>query len=80
MKIVAVYAIHLENSYIQYKTKLDFVPRLSRPSVQELLHEFVIAAAESMPMPERKIFEHEQFQFVCHKQHTTVAIKMTDHE
>jgi synaptobrevin family protein YKT6 len=65
---------------IQYKTNLDFTPIISRHSIKELLHEFVISAAESLNDPERKIFEHNEFQILCHRQSNDVVIIVTDHE
>lgn len=80
MKIIGAYIVELENHSIQFKTNLDFVSVFNRNSIKELLHEFVISAAESLNNPERKIFEHKEFQFLCHRQENIVLVLVTDHE
>lgn len=53
---------------------------MKRSSVNELLKEFAIAAAESLGSPERKIFEHVQFHFICHRVDDKAVIMVTDNE
>jgi synaptobrevin family protein YKT6 len=80
MRLVGVYVIQLTEKTCRFKDKLDFISVLSRSSVRELMHEFAISAAESLIHPERKIFEHNEFQFICQRWEETSIILVTDHE
>ena len=51
------------------------------PKLRErVVKEFAIAAAESLGSPERKIFEHEQFYFICQRYNSKVVLMVTDSE
>ena len=80
MRLLGVYVIQLTEKTCRFKDRLDCVSILSRLSVRELIHEFAISAAESLTHPERKIFEHEQFQFICQRWAETSIVLVTDHE
>ena len=75
-----MYVIQLAEKTCRFKDKLDFISVLSRSSIRELIHEFAISAAESLLCPERKIFEHDEFQFICQRWEETSIILVTDFE
>ena len=80
MRLVGVYVVQLVEKTCRLKDNLDFIQALSRTSVRELVHEFAISAAESLVQPERKIFEHDKFNFICQRWENISIILVTDHE
>jgi len=80
MRISGLYIIHAVEKTCRFKDNLGFVSVFHRASVRELMHEFAISAAESLQHPERKIFEHEEFQFLCQRWENICLVLVTDHE
>ena len=81
MRLVAAYIVDtLQKKYLR-KYDLTFVSYFTRDTVLELMHEFVISAADSMDQdPGRKIYEHTDIQICCHRIDTTIVILVTDLE
>jgi synaptobrevin family protein YKT6 len=80
MRIVGIYVIDIDQKTCKFRGRLDFINFMKRNTVKELLKEFALAAAESLGSPERKIFEHDQFQFICHRADAKVVIMVIDNE
>lgn len=80
MRLVSIYIIDTSAKTCKFRGRLNFISSLNRAVVRELLREFAIAAAESLGSPERKIFEHKQFQFICHRYGSKTVIIVTDSE
>lgn len=78
---MSVYCIDLTTKNYWYKSDLNFLSFFNRSSVEELLREFSIVAAESLEHdPERKIFGHKDLHVCCHRVGNLVAILVTDLE
>jgi len=81
MRIVAAFCIHLECKSYLHKSELNFLSFFNRSSVEELLCEFAVAAAESLQHnPGRKIFQHTDMQICCHRIDSNVMVLFTDLE
>ena len=80
MRIVAIYNIHLVDKNYHHKQNLGFVNFFHRSSVQALLDEFALHAASKLQNPERKIYEHSDFQFLCYRYGENACILITDLE
>ncbi len=75
-----MYNIHLVDKNYHHKQNLRFVNFFQRNSVQALLDEFSLVAASRLQDPERKIYEHSDFQFLCYRYGDIVCILITDNE
>ena len=81
MRIVAVFCVDIDTKKYWHKSDLSFLSYFSRSSIEELLCEFAVSAAESLELsPERKIFEHKDTQISCHRIGPLVTILVTDLE
>jgi len=79
MRLIATY-VHVLGSAPLCKANLDFIPWLNRSSITELMHNLSGVAMKTMNHPERKIFEHDDFYFICQRWHNTVVAVVTDTE
>lgn len=81
MRIVAIYYVDMLGKSYVYKNELNFLSYFHRSSAEELMHEFVMIACESLDVdPERKIFEHHDVQLFCHRIGSNVAVLVADLE
>lgn len=80
MKIVSIYIFDIDQKICQSTENLLFINVFHRTFVKELMREFAIHAAESLDEIERKIFEHNDFQFICQRINSLATVIVTDKE
>ena len=80
MRIISISTVKFEPHLICTANDLSFVNYFQRSSVEELLNEVSIHAAESLAIPERKMFEHQDVLVLCQRVEGMAAVLVTDKE
>ena len=80
MRIISISTVQFKPHMICTANDLSFVNYFQRSSVEELLNEMSIHAAESLAIPERKIFEHHDVTVLCQRIEGMAAVLVTDKE